>query len=89
MIAHEIVADLHGTSSEKLGTLLTRLRADKTASFGLGIAERVPGTFGEAVRWIVSDLPNADPGEVDAALAQVADFVLSLRSDSLQLVEGA
>lgn len=89
MIAHAIFDGLDGTSSDKLGELLARVRAEPKLSFGIGLAERLPGTYGEVVRWIVNDLPTCEPAELDDALERVAALVLSLRSDSIQLAEGA
>lgn len=77
-----MIEGLAGTSPEKVAALLAQVRTNGKASFVLGLMERLPGEYGAGVKFMLYDLPHADPIELDAYIAQLAESLLQLRSDA-------
>lgn len=84
----DVVAELHGTSPDKIAQLMQRLRSNPRGSAVLWALEKMPFGIGDTVRFALYELPDADAVELDGYIAQLADSILSLRSDRQELATG-
>jgi hypothetical protein len=76
------LAELRGTSPEKVGAVLAQVRSVPAASMALWMLEKMPGDFGNAVKALLYDVPRMPAPALDAAINAMAEQLLLLLSDA-------
>jgi hypothetical protein len=88
MLDPDVFTHLHGSSQDKVRTLLETVRKTKVGG-ALTLIERLPFGLGESVRYILHDVPDLPAPAIDALLQSVSDALLTLKSDDTHaLIEG-
>lgn len=74
------LATLKGTSPEKVDQLVRLVRGDGKSSAIIALMERVP-VVGPIVKFLVYELGDMEPDQLDDVLTNAAELIGSLRSD--------